>query len=583
MANLAGDLLGPLAGPECRRALGRGWLIAVRSLAAVAMLGALLIILWYWWMNQASDLYYSPFETLRYGLVTVEGMLLTVALVLGPAVLAGSIAGEKERGVMALLLTTRVSPREIILGRLTGKLTQVAMVLLAGVPALVAVTALAGMGPKTLAVLLALPAAVAVGGGGLAVFASTVSRRGRDALLAVYMLDVFFLLSPLAGFLRWSSARGLGALNPFVCLFELVWREALTPALVSSALWLAIGAAGAVVAALRLRPASLRPLDAERVARRGKRRGRIPAVNERRPMLWKELYIERAGALGGPGWLLGAALAGLLGGGSLALGAMIAWGALTGEGSTWEQPFLAVAIGGSATYIGWLIQWAVGLRAAVTISSERERGTWDAILTSPLDGSEIVWAKVWGSLHALRWLFAATLLAWTIAVSCTAMNLDTYVIAIVGTAINAAFMAAVGVRTSLAAPTATRAMALTIGIWLGAWVVVAFVSAIVIAVGFLIGIATIGMATMGNVAPPRWLTGAMRYSWPIVTNGLYLMAALSLIADTRLRFDRLSGRMTAGRLATAVDAMIHGRPTDPWSRREKPAAEPELTGWPPPV
>ena len=62
-----------------------------------------------------------------------------------------------------------------------------------------------------------------------------------------------------------------------------------------------------------------------------------------------------------------------------------------------------------------LIQWAVGLRAAVSISSERERGTWDALLTSPLDGREIVRGKLWGSLYALRGLILAAFLAWALA------------------------------------------------------------------------------------------------------------------------------------------------------------------------
>ena len=197
MANLASLLVGPLAGPECRRALGRGWLIVVRVLGALAMMGAALIVFWVWWAEQGSNLYYLPYFIVRWGLTTLEGMLLTISLVLGPAVLAGSIAGEKERGVMALLLTTRVAPREIILGRLTGKLTQAAMVMMAGLPAVVALGSLAGLGPVYLAVLLGLPAAVALGGGGLAVLSSTLSRRGRDALLTVYLLDVLFLLSPL--------------------------------------------------------------------------------------------------------------------------------------------------------------------------------------------------------------------------------------------------------------------------------------------------------------------------------------------------------------------------------------------------
>jgi predicted transcriptional regulator len=56
----------------------------------------------------------------------------------------------------------------------------------------------------------------------------------------------------------------------------------------------------------------------------------------------------------------------------------------------------------------------------------------------------------------------------------------------------------------------------------------------------------------------------LRYLWPVTTNGLYLAITLTLIADTRLRFDRIAGRMTGGRVATAVDAVFHGRPRNPW-------------------
>ena len=66
--------------------------------------------------------------------------------------------------------------------------------------------------------------------------------------------------------------------------------------------------------------------------------------------------------------------------------------------------------------MGWLLQWAVGLRAAVSIASERERGTWDALLMSPLEPGEIVRAKLFGSLYALRWMVGAMILAWTLAV-----------------------------------------------------------------------------------------------------------------------------------------------------------------------
>ena len=575
MVNLAASLFGPLAGPECRRALGRGWLILVRLLAGLALWGATLIVLWIWWMSQGTDPAFQPFAVVRTGLGIVEGMLVTIALVLGPAVLAGSIAGEKERGVMALLLSTGVSAREIVVGRLAGKLSQVAMIVLAGWPAVVALAALAGMSPGTFAVLLALPASVALGGGGLAVLASTVSRRGRDALLTVYLLDLLFLLSPLGARAGLSSrvVAWLGTLNPFAGLADLVWLERATPALVSIGLWLAIGLLATSVAARQLRTSSLRPLDGERAGRLAKRRGRVPPVDETRPMLWKELFVERMGALGGLGWWLGALMVVLLGGGSLVLGGMIAWSYVDGSDPAWARSLLSITIGESSFFVGWLIQWAVGLRAAVTIASERERGTWDALLTSPLEGPEIVRAKLWGSLHALRWLFLSALVSWTIAAVCDAISWKAYADAVIGTAILAAFMAAVGVRTSLSAATATRSMAITIGVWLLTRVLVTVAAAILFGVGLLLVSMTMWIASIGSTA---WLAPTFRfvgYLWPLINYGLYVAITALLITDTRLRFDRIAGRMTAGRVANALDAVIHGQPRDPWRRK---IASPEV-------
>src|SRR5262249_22762268 len=154
--------------------------------------------------------------------------------------------------------------------------------------------------------------------------------------------------------------------------------------LVSIGLWSSLGLVSASIAGWRLRPACLRPLDGERVLRRGKgrRRWHVPPVDERRPMLWKELFIERVGALGGLGWWLGALIVTGLLGGSLTLLAMMAFS----SNPAGVEAVLKLSIGDTAGYFGWLIEWAVGLRAAVTISSERERETWDAILTSPLEG-----------------------------------------------------------------------------------------------------------------------------------------------------------------------------------------------------
>jgi|GEM_PF-1465561 len=555
---------GPLVELECRRALGRGWLILFRTLTAVAIFTVAMIALWYADICVAADPSHLPFIELRTGLVAVEGVLVTFALVLAPAIMAGSLAGEKERGALGLLLTTRVTPREVVLGRFAGKLSQLAMILFAGLPAVVLLGPLTGSTPGITGLLLLLPLAVGFGSGGLALAVSAVSRRGRDALLSVYLLDLVFLLIPLAD----SLGVGLGpferltVLNPYTCLGGLIWKEQVDETWLSIGLWSGMGMLGLGVASWRLAPACLAQLDGARIGRvRLGRRRRVPALGDR-PMVWKELYVESAGKLGGLGWWVGAGLSLLLVGGSLAMAGGMLWERWRGQDlgwSTWGRTMLGTGVGGSAMFVAWLIEWAIGLRAAVTIASERERGTWDAILTSPLEAREIIRAKLWGSLYALRWLFAAALLAWTVTVVATAMTPSDYFSLVIGTLATGAFMAAVGIRTSLSATTATRAMAMTIGIWLGALFLFSILSFILKAITWITVL--FALTLLAEPAPVNALnTPMIRHLMDVVelatTNAPYLVVTLLLVSLTSLRFDRLAGRSAGGRFAVATDQFL---------------------------
>lgn len=571
MVNFVALLIGPLAGAECRRALARGWLILVRALAASAVLAVLTVALWSWWMNEQIEPNYKPFWELRIGVTLVEGMLLTIALVLGPALMAGSLSGEKERGSLALLLTTRVTAREIVSGRLAGKLAQLGMIVLAGVPALIAVAALSGYGAGALFVFLLLPAAVGFGGGGIAAASSTLSRRGRDALLAVYLLDVFLLVAPL------SSSIGLprGAFdwisyfNPYIGLEGLINRESAAGALTSSGLWVLLGLAGTALASWRLRPSCLAQTDGEHAGRARVRWGFVPPVDEKRPMVWKELFIERAATLGRFGQVAGLILVVGLLALSAGMAGVIAWSVVypgSNDWSTWARNHLQEFVGGTGGLLVCLIQGAIGLRAAVSISSERERGTWDALLTSPLEGGEIIRGKLFGSLYAIRRLILASLFAWTLSAGAGAVPVHVAVGWGLGVFVVGAFLAAVGVRTSLLCATATKAMSLTIGIWLGAFVSVAIAAGILIAVGLLVcNAGQFAAAQMGLIPAPAaiWAPVPGYIAWPLATNGFYVLATLLIVADTRLRFDRLAGRMTEGRVSVAFDEFLYGKPEAP--------------------
>ncbi len=541
----------------------RGWLLVVRGLVGGLLATVLLFLLWTWWLSVRFDPTFVPAFELRIVFSAVTLVLLTVVVVEAPAVLAGSLAGERERGVLHLLLTTAVSPREIVQGRLLGKLSQVGMIVLAGIPVLAFLAPFDGMGLGDLVTIAVLLVAVGFGGGGLAVGASIISRRGRDALLSVYILMMVLIVSPMLSWLGLPPEVGelLGWFNPYFSMNRLVWGLDTAPALYTSGLWVLLGLAGTGTAIWRLRPSC----QASGVTvKKASRRRAIPAMGER-PMLWKELYIERAASLGRIGRWLGLAITMTIGAGSLILAGVLLWGLFVRSdesSTTWAHDLLAMALGGFAgTLLGWLLQWGVGLRAAVSIASERERGTWDALLMSPLMPSEIGPAKVYGSLFALRWMAGAMVLAWTLGALVEAVSPHEYITWIAGTAVACAFMAAIGVRCSLSLPTATKAMTWTIGLWLAGNAIVAFCAFSIIAIVMTVCLGIWAFGTQYQLIPPNatpWFPMRWNNGWPLTVDLVTLLFTVLIVADTSLRFDRLAGRMAGGALATAVDAWVYG-------------------------
>ena len=170
---------------------------------------------------------YMPFMPLRFGLTALEDIAVVIALLIAPAMLAGSLAGDKERGTLGLLLTTNVNSWEIVTGRLIGKLVPIGIILLAGFPLWVLLAGLAGIRVPALLGMIGLPTFLAIGSGGVSLAASAVSRKGRDALLTVYLVgfvliplittvaesyfpaarDVLAPLNPFHGVRRWSGTR----------------------------------------------------------------------------------------------------------------------------------------------------------------------------------------------------------------------------------------------------------------------------------------------------------------------------------------------------------------------------------------
>jgi hypothetical protein len=543
--------LGPLAVPECRRTLNRGWVQVARMLAGIPGAIVALIVLWIWWFVQILDPAFQPAGTLLGGVSILERIMIVVAMLMSPAMIAGTLAGERARGVLPLLLASSISTREIVSGRLAGRIAIVGVFLLANMPAMCVLGGLAALPIQVLALLLVLPISVAIGAGGISMLASAVSRRARDALIAVYLVQLFLFLVPVLGWgvLPLSFWDVIGPTNPFYGVDALAEAVTLLPALKSCVIWICLGLLGVWMASWRLRIAYVKQADSS-PARDSKRERVRPALGDD-PMLWKELHFERVGRFSRFVWWVGTITFTLLLAITLGLIGIILWARWlnTSDASwgLWASSQLEFWVGKSAMPLGWLIQWTVGLRAAVAVASEREHGTWDAILLSPLEGREIIRAKIWGNLYSLRGFIAAAAIVWTLASLVGAIDLETYCARLGTTVAVSIFITAAGVWISLSSSTATRAMTFTIGTWLIAAACFAVMAAMIVAVlTMLIFMAWLAITQTAFVSggklsgPPTPISFATGMTIARVL--LYTVTALLIAIYCRHRFDSLAGR-----------------------------------------
>ena len=95
-------------------------------LAAVALLDMYSMIAR---VRLTAEIQYSSFLSLYVFVAVVEFVLL---LLLIPALTAGSISGEREKGTLELLLTTRMSAADIVIGKLSASLSTVFLVFIYG-------------------------------------------------------------------------------------------------------------------------------------------------------------------------------------------------------------------------------------------------------------------------------------------------------------------------------------------------------------------------------------------------------------------------------------------------------------------
>ncbi|MCC6420477.1 MAG: ABC transporter permease subunit [Gemmataceae bacterium] len=382
-------------------------------------------------------------------------------LLVTPTMTAGAIADEKTRGTLQYLLTTALRPWEILVGKLLARSCQVLLLALTGLPLLCFLGVFGGLDLGMLLAVALVSVALVLGVGAASLLASVWCRNTRDAVLSAYTVGgaLFFGAVGLNSWLYYNalwSGFGLreGEVSGAVCWVAAV-SERFFPLYPFGGGWSPVGPGDDLrrladtltawgtftvvclaAAVWRLRPAYVRQLEA---AGRGKRRwwqARRPAVAGD-PVRWTERHVEGIAPLSllraFPRWL-GLLVVFLLS--AFAAGAVFVSRLQVTPGELWDMLValdldglldaldnLGSGIGfdfyGQGMVVMLIATLVVGARCSGTVSGERERGTWEPLLMTPLETRELIRGKLWGVIGAaLPYLLAYAVPTLAFAVLC---------------------------------------------------------------------------------------------------------------------------------------------------------------------
>jgi ABC-type transport system involved in multi-copper enzyme maturation permease subunit len=424
---------------------------------------------------------------------------LSLVALLTPAYVAGAIADEKDRKTLEFMLATDLLNHEIVLSKLLSRLANLTLFLLTGLPILSVLQFIGGVDADLMLAGFAGTGLTMLGIASVSILFSTLFPKPRDAIGMSYLVIIAYMSIGTVSFaLEMSSAWPMyepiwfgedaptlsdaswvfNAGNPIAATFEVGLAingfsrsqmpsslAAELPAILSRYTWFHVPLSIVCVgwSIVRLRAIALKQTSAGKTQQGSWWHSGRPTVGQA-PMIWKEVHIESRIKGGWLVWIVAGLLMLLTIGSGVAVVGAYFWEISEGHDLPLRELFQAMNIWFriAGTGVACLMLLMVGVRASTAITSERERDTFDALITTPISAEMILASKLLGSLLSLRfaWIWFGVML--TMAIFTGGIHLLAVPIVITAWLVYAVFFAMIGLWFSMTCQSSMRATVLTV-------------------------------------------------------------------------------------------------------------------------
>ncbi len=164
------------------RTMKMAWILFFYNLV-LGFIGLFVFYLTFEQGNSYNSIDYANILNVYYVIAVIE---MSLILFIVPGLNAGAIAGERERQTLEILLTTKLKPREIILGKLAASISSVILLVVSSLPIMSIIFAIGGIGFIDLLQYMGLAIVTAIFIGSLGIFFSVLIHKNISATVFTY-------------------------------------------------------------------------------------------------------------------------------------------------------------------------------------------------------------------------------------------------------------------------------------------------------------------------------------------------------------------------------------------------------------